>query len=209
MRRVRVLAWAVPVLLAAGCGLWSAPPGPPAKPGAKLPVGLIEARYDVIEAALQENKGSVVLIDFWALTCPPCVAGFPHLVELHKKFESKFASNPAYIEMYRSGNAYHPAHPFFMWYWGEAGRQWVGRTIVVGADNEYIPKLMGWETAPNMAEALRMASDTAPKSPDILALHCPPIFMADVTVPEHTKKQLPEGVPGGGVGTTSSVTINA
>lgn len=116
---------------------------------------------------------------------------------LHKKYEEQFASNPAYIEMYRSGNAYHPAHAFFMWYWGEAGRQWLGRTIVVGADNEYIPKLMGWETAPNMAEALRMAGDTAPKSPEITALHCPPIFMADVTVPEHQKKLLPEGVGGG------------
>ena len=24
------------------------------------------------------------------------------------------------------GHAYHPAHPFYMWYWGEAGRQWLG-----------------------------------------------------------------------------------
>jgi hypothetical protein len=68
-------------------------------------------------------------------------------MELHKRYEKKFAENPAYIEMYRSGHAYHPAHAFFMWYWGEAGRQHVGRVIVVGADNEYIPKLMGWETA--------------------------------------------------------------
>ena len=112
-------------------------------------------------------------------------------MELHKKHEAKFASNPAYVEMYRSGNAYHPAHAFFMWYWGEAGRQWVGRVIVVGADNEYIPKLMGWETAPNISEALRMASDTAPQSPEITALHCPPIFMADVTVPEHQRTLLP------------------
>ena len=68
-------------------------------------------------------------------------------MELHKRFEEKFAANPAYIEMYRTGHAYHPAHPFFMWYWGEAGRQHLGRVIVVGADNEYIPKLLGWETA--------------------------------------------------------------
>ena len=66
---------------------------------------------------------------------------------MHKQFEAKFATNPAYIEMYRTGHAYHPAHPFFMWYWGEAGRQHLGRVIVVGADNEYIPKLLGYETA--------------------------------------------------------------
>lgn len=102
-------------------------------------------------------------------------------MELHKRYEAKFASNPAYIEMYRSGHAYHPAHPFFMWYWGEAGRQWIGRVIVVGADNEYMPKLLGYETAATMADALRMASDTAPSNPDILCLHTPPIMMTEMT----------------------------
>ncbi|MDI1477140.1 lactate racemase domain-containing protein [Polyangium sp. y55x31] len=103
-------------------------------------------------------------------------------MELHKIWEPKFAKNPAYIEMYRYGHAYHPTHPFFMWYWGEAGRQHLGRVIVVGADNEYIPQLLGWETARTMDEALRMAKQTAPPNPDILALHCPPIFMADMSV---------------------------
>src|SRR5690606_18858237 len=78
-------------------------------------------------------------------------------LELHRRFERKYASDPALIEMYRHGNAYHPAHPFFMWYWGEAGRQHLGRVIVVGADNEYIPKILGYETAPNIEEALYMA----------------------------------------------------
>ena len=45
--------------------------------------------------------------------------------------------------------------------------------IVVGADNEYIPKLMGWETARTMDEALEMAKDTAPPSPDIVLMHMP------------------------------------
>jgi nickel-dependent lactate racemase len=100
---------------------------------------------------------------------------------MHAKFEEKFARNPAYIEMYRKGHAYHPAHPFFMWYWGEAGRQHVGRVIVVGADNDYIPKLLGWETARTFAEALAMAKG-AQRNPEITMLHVPPIVMADVTV---------------------------
>ncbi len=103
-------------------------------------------------------------------------------MELHKRYEEKFASNPAYIQMYRTGHAYHPAHPFFMWYWGEAGRQHLGRVIIVGADNEYIPKLMGWETAKTMQDALAMAQDTAPPSPQITMMHIAPMFMADVTV---------------------------
>ncbi|MDC3954490.1 lactate racemase domain-containing protein [Polyangium jinanense] len=116
-------------------------------------------------------------------------------MELHKIWEPKFAKNPAYIEMYRYGHAYHPTHPFFMWYWGEAGRQHLGRVIVVGADNEYIPQLLGWETARTMDEALRMAKQTAPPNPDIMALHCPPIFMADMSVEKQRAplSALPEG----------------
>lgn len=103
--------------------------------------------------------------------------------ELHKRFENEFAHNPAYISMYRHGNAYHPVHPFFMWYWGEAGRQHIGRVIVVGADNQYIPKLLGYETARSMHEAIEMAKDTAPPSPEISCLHLPPIVMTETPLP--------------------------
>mgnify|MGYP001190426217 FL=1 len=111
-------------------------------------------------------------------------------MELHRRFEKKFASNPAYIEMYRKGHAYHPAHAFFMWYWGEAGRQHIGRMIVVGADNEYIPKILGWETARTMDEALRMARTTAPPRPEILALHVAPTMMVEMFA-EKPQKGLP------------------
>ena len=102
-------------------------------------------------------------------------------MELHKRFEATFARNPAYIQMYRSGKGYHPAHPFYMWYWGENGRQHYGRVIVVGADNEYVPGILGYETAPTMAEALRMARETAPPEPSITAFRICPLVMADVT----------------------------
>ncbi len=103
-------------------------------------------------------------------------------MRMHKEFEPVFAKNPAYIQMYRTGYAYHPTHPFFMWYWGEAGRQHLGRVIVVGADNEYVPKLFGYETAKNMQEALDMAKSTAPASPEITCFHFAPLMMADVSL---------------------------
>ncbi len=109
---------------------------------------------------------------------------------LHREFEPEFAQNPGYIQQYRTGLAYHPAHPFFMWYWGENGRQHVGRVIVVGADNEYVPSVLGYETAPTFAEALRMARETAPPDPEITCLRVVPMMMADVTVPEHARKQV-------------------
>jgi lactate racemase len=103
-------------------------------------------------------------------------------MELHKRYEKKYAANPAHVQAYRTGNAYHPAHPFYMWYWGEPGRQHMGRVIVVGADNEYIPKLLGYETARSFAEAMEMAKSTAPPSPEVTMLHLAPMLMADVTV---------------------------
>jgi hypothetical protein len=103
-------------------------------------------------------------------------------MELHRRYERKYASDPALIEMYRHGNAYHPAHPFFMWYWGEAGRQHLGMVIVVGADNEYIPKLLGYQTAVNIEDALYQARGGEQRSLSITCLHAPPIVMGDVSV---------------------------
>jgi hypothetical protein len=52
--------------------------------------------------------------------------------------------------------------------------------IVVGADNDYIPKLLGYETASNIHEALVMASN-GKHYPEITMMHLPPIVMAEVT----------------------------
>lgn len=121
-------------------------------------------------------------------------------VELQTRYEEKFAADPAYLQMFRDGHAYHPAHPFFMWYWGENGRQHVGRVIVVGADNEYIPKLMGWETAPNMEDALYRAKNGEARTLDVTLLHVPPIVMADVTLPStSTPSAATSGAANGGV----------
>jgi hypothetical protein len=102
---------------------------------------------------------------------------------LRERYEEKFARDPALIQMFRTGHAYHPSHPFFMWYWGENGRQHLGRVIVVGADNEYIPKLFGWETAPSLDDALYRAKNGEARSLDVTLLHVPPIVMGDMTLP--------------------------
>ncbi|MFZ9886424.1 MAG: lactate racemase domain-containing protein [Myxococcota bacterium] len=101
--------------------------------------------------------------------------------ELHKRYERQFAEDPTYVELYRRGNAYHGSHPFFMWYWGEAGRQHIGRVIVAGAKDDYMCELFGYEPAANLQEAIAMARDTAPASPDISLFTSRSIYLCDVT----------------------------
>ncbi len=83
--------------------------------------------------------------------------------------------------MYRRGTAYHGAHPFYMWYWGARGRDRLGKVIVVGADNEYVPKVLGWEMADTLSDAIEMAKDFTKPNPEITMVHIPPILVADVT----------------------------
>src|SRR5207247_8501558 len=99
---------------------------------------------------------------------------------LREKYEREFASNPAYVEMYRRGNAYHGAHPFFMWYWGENGRQHVGKVIVAGAENAHVPEMLGWDRADNLTEAIAMVRPAMGSSASITMLHQPITGIADL-----------------------------
>jgi hypothetical protein len=101
-------------------------------------------------------------------------------VYLRDKYELEFAKNPSYIEMYRRGNAYHGAHAFFMWYWGENGRQHVGKVICAGAENAHVPAMMGWDRSDNLSDAIAMARSHMGRSAEVTMLHLPPILITDV-----------------------------
>ena len=41
------------------------------------------------EINLEDYRGKLVLIDFWYLSCPPCLRAIPHLVELYNKYKEQ------------------------------------------------------------------------------------------------------------------------
>ena len=41
------------------------------------------------EVKFSDFKGKVVILDFWATWCPPCVKEVPHFVELHKEYQDQ------------------------------------------------------------------------------------------------------------------------
>jgi thiol-disulfide isomerase/thioredoxin len=42
--------------------------------------------YKEMGAIIRDNRGKVVVVDFWGDFCIPCKKEFPHLVELHQKY---------------------------------------------------------------------------------------------------------------------------
>jgi hypothetical protein len=101
--------------------------------------------------------------------------------ELQRRFEAEFARDAGYRHLYRTGKAYHGVHPFYMWYWGEAGRAHLGKVIVVGAKEPETAARLGWDTAPTMDEALSMAQSYLGHRPSVTFFRMPPIVMADLS----------------------------
>jgi hypothetical protein len=95
------------------------------------------------------------------------------------KFEESFATDPWYVHLYRTGNAYHGVHPFYMWYWCAHALEHLGAVIVVGGDRAAVRRL-GFKPASSMADALEMATDVVGPDPTVTHFHAPPLLMADV-----------------------------
>jgi hypothetical protein len=99
---------------------------------------------------------------------------------IEERYEAQFANDEWYRHLYRTSNAYHGVHPFYMWYWAAHAMDYLGDVIFLGADPDVVARL-GFRTASTMRDALEMASETVGRRPSITHLHCPPLFLPEVT----------------------------
>src|SRR5579871_3282374 len=49
-------------------------------------VGLQPVKYTGLMDAVNQNRGKVVVVDFWGNFCVPCKQNFPHTLQLHRKY---------------------------------------------------------------------------------------------------------------------------
>ena len=71
------------VILCAGCSHSAIPPEPPPPRGI---VALDETGWERLRA---QQRGRVLVVDFWATWCEPCREEFPNLVRLHNTYRSR------------------------------------------------------------------------------------------------------------------------
>jgi thiol-disulfide isomerase/thioredoxin len=45
-----------------------------------------EVKYAGLQDLVLKNRGKVVVVDFWATNCVPCIRNFPHMLETQKKY---------------------------------------------------------------------------------------------------------------------------
>src|SRR3954447_24346057 len=100
-------------------------------------------------------------------------------IEIEKTYEERFATDEWYRHLYRTSNAYHGVHPFYMWYWCAHALQHLGAVIVVGGDTRAVRRL-GFKPASTLRDALEMAEDTVGRHPSLTHFHCPPLALTEV-----------------------------
>ncbi len=88
-------------------------PFPPSKPIGEMYWTILDGKTnaDAGEQKMKELTGKVVILDFWATYCPPCIEEIPHLRELQAKYG---ADNLVIVGLHVGGEDDRPQVPRFV-----------------------------------------------------------------------------------------------
>jgi thiol-disulfide isomerase/thioredoxin len=60
-----------------------------AGPAQEKKATLISVKYDGLKQEILKHRGKVVVVDFWAINCPPCREALPEYIKLQKELEDR------------------------------------------------------------------------------------------------------------------------
>ena len=66
-----------------------APPDPVERPGGEAAPSFTLQDLNGKPVSLSDFKGKVVILDFWATWCAPCVIEIPHFIELYEQYKDQ------------------------------------------------------------------------------------------------------------------------
>jgi peroxiredoxin len=126
---------------------------------------------DGAKVNLADQKGKVVVLDFWATWCPPCRKSLPHTQELSSDADRVHKGlvvwliddkeDAATVKKFLKDNSYHFTVP--MDHPGEVLAKYLVRgiptTVIIGRDGVIQKVFIGF--GPNTAKAVEAAVDTA------------------------------------------------
>ena len=53
------------------------------------PTRMQAVSFDEWDAIMENQRGNITVVDFWASWCTPCIERFPHMVEMHHEYRDK------------------------------------------------------------------------------------------------------------------------
>lgn len=99
---------------------------------------------------------------------------------MEREFEPRFLADSDLVDAYRRRWAYHPAHPFFAWYWMARALDHLGGVIVAGASDPAVVERMGFRSAGSVEEAVEAARGGLGSDAEVVVQSVPPVFTVDV-----------------------------
>jgi len=102
---------------------------------------------------------------------------------MRAEFQDAFVDDAGLIEAYRHGRAYHPAHPFYAWYWTARAQRHVGGVVIAGCTDPAVVERLGFRAAARVEEGVALARSVLGGAARVVVQLMPPVFSVDVCQP--------------------------